>query len=248
MRIATKRQSPNRTVSRGWFLERLEDRALLSSFTLPVTSLADTGPGTLRAAITTADAGSAAHRYMIEFKVFGTITLESALPDLSNSMNISGPGAHRLTVQRDPAVSSAFSIFVVQADAAVSIAGITIAKGVGAVTSFSAGGVTNFGQLTVNNTTISDNSGSYSGGGIFNDGQLTVSRSTISGNSGGAFGGGILNDGQLTLRESTISGNSAGAGGASSTTNPGPSPSITVPSQATRPARVAASASWLTER
>jgi hypothetical protein len=87
-------------------LERLEDRTVLSSFNLPVTSLADTGPGTLRSAIIQADAGSAAQTYNIKFKVSGTITLESALPDLSKSMNLSGPGASRLTVRRDGNASS----------------------------------------------------------------------------------------------------------------------------------------------
>ncbi len=226
MRIATKRQSRNRTVSRCLFLERIEDRTVLSAFYLPVTSLADTGPGTLRAAITTADAGSAAHTYNIEFKVFCTITLESALPDLSKSMNINGSGARRLTVQRDPTASSAFSIFVVKADEAVRITGMTIANGVGTVPAFSGGGISNFGKLTVSHTTISGNSGRYSGGGIFNDGTLTVSHTTISGNSA-ANGAGIFNEvhtsgfpiggitfyGMVTVSHSTISGNTAGYSG-----------------------------------
>ena len=100
---------------------------MLSSFNLPVTSLADTGPGTLRSAIAQADAGSAAHTYNINFKVSGTITLESALPDLSESMNLSGPGASRLTVQRDPKASF-FGIFVVHPGVAVKISGMKIAE------------------------------------------------------------------------------------------------------------------------
>ena len=78
-------------------LERLEDRTVLSSFNLAVTSLADTGPGTLRcSAITHADAGSAQHTYNIEIKVPGTITLESAFPTSSQSMNFGGPMAPEL--------------------------------------------------------------------------------------------------------------------------------------------------------
>jgi hypothetical protein len=59
-------------------LERLEERVVLTTV-LTVTSLADSGTGTLRAAITAADAGSAADTYKIVFLhgLSGTISLES---------------------------------------------------------------------------------------------------------------------------------------------------------------------------
>jgi hypothetical protein len=74
--------------------ERLEDRTVASTVSLVVRSLADSGTGTLRSAITTADAGSAADTYLIRFKVTGTITLESALPDLSNRIRIRSRREH----------------------------------------------------------------------------------------------------------------------------------------------------------
>ncbi len=67
-------------------LERLEDRTVLSTIPLVVNSLADSGVGTLRDAITAADAGSAGNKYVITFAVNGAIDLKSALPDLANNI------------------------------------------------------------------------------------------------------------------------------------------------------------------
>ncbi|MGO9468769.1 MAG: hypothetical protein ACLQIB_56500 [Isosphaeraceae bacterium] len=184
-------------------LERLEDRTVLSSFNLPVTSLADSGPGTLRSAITNADFGNAAHTYNIEFKVSGTITLESALPDLNRNMNLSGPGAGRLTVERDRNASSDFSIFLVDQGVTVGITGITIANGITS-DSGSGGGINNNGKLTVSRATISGNT-AYDGGGIYNNGTLTLSHSSMSSNLAGHFGGGIDNTGELNVSYTTIS-------------------------------------------
>ena len=57
------------------------------------------------------------------------------------------------------------------------------------------GGIFNLGDLTINNSTISDNVGAGDGGGIANAGTLVVNDSTITGNSTTgaiAFGGGIF--------------------------------------------------------
>ena len=82
------------------------------------------------------------------------------------------------------------------------------------------GGIWNDGgTLTVDSSTISDNSVVNSGGGIFNNhGTLAVDASTISGNSAGNAAGGILSHTDLgsqttTITHSTISGNSADRGG-----------------------------------
>ena len=194
-----------RRLKLGLKLERLEDRTVLSSFNLLVTSLADSGPGTLRAAIIKADAGSAAHKYNIDFKVSGTITLERALPDLSKSMSLSGPGPHGLTVQRDRNATSDFRIFVVDPGTTVGITGMTIADGI-APDFGSGGGINNNGKLTVSHTTIAGNT-AYDGAGICNTGTLTLSHSSISSNVAGNFGGGIDNTGTLTVSDTTISSN-----------------------------------------
>lgn len=74
------------------------------------------------------------------------------------------------------------------------------------------------GALTLNDATISGGIASvapsyHRGGGIDSSGTLTVNRSTIANNSAGWSGGGIQSSG-TTLTDVTLSGNSAAVGGA----------------------------------
>ena len=77
-------------------------------------------------------------------------------------------------------------------------------------TGMQGGGICNdYGTLTLNNSTISDNAATY-GGGIYNAGTLILNNSTVSDNTAGGEGGGICNLGEtLTLNSSTVSGNTA---------------------------------------
>ncbi|NEQ44613.1 MAG: CHAT domain-containing protein [Leptolyngbya sp. SIOISBB] len=75
------------------------------------------------------------------------------------------------------------------------------------------GGISNEGGIvTINNSTIHNNSAVINGGGIYNEsGTITVNNSTIHDNSAGFEGGGIDNEsGALTVNSSTIHSNSAG--------------------------------------
>jgi CSLREA domain-containing protein len=72
------------------------------------------------------------------------------------------------------------------------------------------------GNITITNSTISENSATR-GGGFYNDGNTTIINSTISGNSASERGGGIdtayfSNPSILVITNSTISGNTAPAG------------------------------------
>src|SRR5262245_50460414 len=91
------RQRPNRRQSRALppRLEGLEARVVPVTFV--VNTLADSGPGSLRDAVSLAEQSSGPDD--ITFSVTGTITLASALPSLSESLNLLGPGAGNLTVQ-----------------------------------------------------------------------------------------------------------------------------------------------------
>lgn len=77
------------------------------------------------------------------------------------------------------------------------------------------GAIANSGQLTVQNSTISNNTGSNGGGIIVIDGQVQIINSTIANNTG-SIGGGVFNSvAELTITNSTIafndaSGNSGG--------------------------------------
>ena len=180
----------------------LEERTMLSTVPITVVSVADSGVGTLRDAITQADANTG-NSYAINFSVTGTIQLTSPLPDLSNNIALNGPGASDLTVQRDSSPSTPlFSVFMVDSGVIEIISGITISGG----NSINGGGFNNNGTLTVDNSAFTGNSAGY-GGGIFNDntGTATVKNSTFTGNSAG-YGGGIFNDqlGTLTVTNSTF--------------------------------------------
>ncbi len=185
------------------------------------------GTGTLRQAIIDANANAGADTIAFAAGVTGTISLESALPNLADDVTISGPGANVLTVQRDPSASTAFRIFAVNNGKAVGISGLTISGGRANGTAFpgnAGGGIFNEGgTLTMTSSTISGNiAGSLDaaglGGGIYNAGTLTLNNSRVSANNSafGGTGGGINNSGvAVTINNSSISGNttSQDAGG-----------------------------------
>jgi CSLREA domain-containing protein len=133
--------------------------------------------------------------------VAGTIGLASALPAITTTVNISGPGANLLTVFGSNTVT-VFSVTGGTTNAPVIISGLTIANGNGV----QAGGIANTGTLTLVNCAIASNNGA-TGGGVFNSGTLTVLGSTIFNNIG-ASGGGIYSAGTLAVVNSTIAGNS----------------------------------------
>ena len=202
------RRSRRRFSPQGLPQEQLEERAVPAVVTLTVGSLADSGAGTLRQAITTADQGAASNSYVINIVTPGTVTLESVLPDLSRNITINGLGASTSTVQRDLSASS-FRIFKVDAGETVDISGLTIARGNAG--NGSGGGLDNFGTLTVSNSVFSSDSAGF-GGGLFSDGTATVSGSTFTSNSA-TFGGGLDSDGTATVSGSTFTSNSASFGG-----------------------------------
>jgi hypothetical protein len=221
-------------------MEALEDRYLPA--TLTVFTNADTGAGSLRAAITTANADSTPDTIVFAPNLTGqTITLASPLPNiLASGLTIMGPGASSLTVSGNHAVT----VFTIAGVQNVTISGLTVTGG---KTSTQGGGISNYGQLTLNGVTVTGNSNTgfgSEGGGISSSGgtQLTllnclisnnsasngagiatglsstttITGSTITGNTGanGGGGAGIYNAGTITIRSSTISANTgASAGG-----------------------------------
>lgn len=184
----------------------------------PVTSTADDGAGSLRAAIEAANASPGADS--IPIGITGTIALGTALPPATESVGIYGPGAANLTIERK-AGASAFRILTF-ADYSV-VRDVTISGGLASV---GAGILNEVDRLTLIGVVVTGNEaraegGSQAvarGGGVATLGPLTVLESTIHGNNavaqGGssettASGGGIYTAGSLTLERSTVSGNSA---------------------------------------
>src|SRR5260370_4377497 len=105
-------------------VEMLEARNLLDTFT--VDHLADdmVGDGlnaSLRYCMTNATGGDD-----IQFAVTGTINLTGALPALTHSISIEGPGPDQLTVWRD--TGDNYRIFTVDSGTTVGISALTISN------------------------------------------------------------------------------------------------------------------------
>ena len=75
------------------------------------------------------------------------------------------------------------------------------------------GGIYNRGDITLTNSTVSENTANFNGGGIFSRGSVSLTNSTVSGNTASSGGGGIYGSGDVSLTNSTVSGNTAGSDG-----------------------------------
>jgi predicted outer membrane repeat protein len=181
--------------------------ARAASFAVDNTN--DSGLGSLRAAITSANGIPGANT--IDFSVTGTIALLSTLPAITGNLTIIGPtGSPGITIDGGGAVQ----LMRVNTGATVNLQFLTLTNGFATKASgVDGGGILNNGTLTISNCTLSGNITSF-GGAIFSSSTLTVTDSTFSGNRAGS-GGGIFSGGLLTITSSTFSGNFAsGFGGA----------------------------------
>jgi hypothetical protein len=198
-------------------LDLLEDRRLLSTFTVNSTGDAGTGSGLvgdLRYCITQANSAGGDETITFDSGVFATpqtIPLSGTqleLSDTTGTETITGPAAG-VTVNGN----NASRVFQIDGGVTASISGLTITGG-NAGNGYG-GGLLNYGTITLTDCTVSANAG-YRGGGIWNGGgTATLDACTLSGNSASYGGGGIWNGGgTATLTACTVTGNSAtGSGG-----------------------------------
>ena len=197
--------------------ESLEFRSLLTIFT--VTSLADSGAGSLRQAILDANNSAGDDEIVFQSGLNGTIALTSGQMTISETVEITGNGAANsiIDAQGD---SRIFDI----SSGAVSLSGLTLQNGQiagnnvnyadntnngGAIKSLSSGTLTISGSTITGNSTLG---GGAHGGAIFSDtGALVIIESVLSGNrtkGDGAYGGGLFcRSGEVTITRSTLSGN-----------------------------------------
>jgi hypothetical protein len=190
-----------------------------------VTNTNDSGPGSLRQALTTVASFPGSPIGFSPALAGQTIALGSELQILA-AVTIDGSAAPGLIIKGNglKATNGTSRDVYVAPGVTATLRNLPIQGGYADV----GGGIYNGGTLTIQGSTISGNTAYASGGGIANDGTLAVIDSTVTGNtlinvSGltGAYlgqGAGIRNAGTLTLEGDTISGNSGLINLGSSTT------------------------------
>jgi hypothetical protein len=173
------------------------------------------GDCTLRAAIQQADADPPGNGDEIDFGVPGTVTLGSALPDLGNSMFITGTTS-RNTVRRGDG-TGIYRIFNLTNNATVDIDNVNVTNGYVTDPLDNCGGgiqVSQGATLHFTGGSVTGNTTTGGGGGICTAGTTTITGSTVGLNFASAgIGGGIYTLHDTTVTDSTISSNEAGDGG-----------------------------------
>src|SRR5581483_11922776 len=114
--------------------------------TFTVTSLNDSGPGSLREAIILANARAGTDT--ITFSIGGTITLGSSLPSITDAAGLTINGGSVVTISGNNAVQ----VLQVNSGAALTVQNLVIAHG---NTNLLAGGLSNSGTVTISNSTFS---------------------------------------------------------------------------------------------
>ncbi|MEZ5992945.1 MAG: choice-of-anchor Q domain-containing protein [Planctomycetota bacterium] len=193
---------------------------LSAQTTFTVSNTNDSGTGSLRDAITQANATTGADT--IQFGVTGTITLTSALPVISENVTIDGPGRAALTIARNLA-SADFRIFETSViGVELHINELTIQGG----RAVQGGAIFSRGPTSLYDVLVQDciaqgatSGGNAEGGAIYHSpavAALLLTNSLIqncqanggdnaSGNGGDGSGGGIyINAGTLGLLSTTI--------------------------------------------
>ncbi len=182
----------------------LPETVYATSYT--VTSPANDGRGSLRAAITSANASFSDDVITIEVV---TVTLTTALPPLADNGTLTIVGED-YEILRAPG-SPAFRIFEVSSGAEVTLSGLFLTGGSPAADQNGGAILNDGGTLHIIACNLYDNhaDGIGSGGAIFNSmGVLTLTETSVYGNSAGSYGGGVANDGgTMTLENADISNN-----------------------------------------
>jgi len=184
--------------------ESLEARQLLSA--IQVTTNADSGAGSLREAIATANANKQAD----------TITFAAGITSITltgGELVLSETGASNRTTIKGPVSISgnnASRIFTVKPGVFAALSSLTVTNG---RATGDGGAIVNQGGLELIGTTVKDSFATGKSGAIqLTSGTLDIVNSTLSGNRANQWGGAIgADDGRLTISSSTLTNNRADA-------------------------------------
>ena len=177
-----------------------------------VSNAHDSGSGSLRQAMTDAQAGDMITFASPFFDSPQTITLDTPLPDINVNLAIQGPGADLLTVRRAENAGAFGILFAGPLASSVTISGMTLSNG---KVQYSGAGILSYAMLTLNDLHITGNHAGRDAGGVFLRASTTILDSTIDHNTTVGTGAGIWfkafdDSTRLRLFNSTVSYNRAG--------------------------------------
>jgi predicted outer membrane repeat protein len=199
---------------------------------LVVSTLADSGAGSLRQAMDDANAAAGVDTITFTSGLTGTIDVLSDLPHLYEGIDLQGPGASVITIDGgwteaggDSAGHTLFVFYDIDVvEGASTISGVTITGGNSLDNRDSSGGAIQkfYGDadLTIADVVLTGNVAYNDGGAVSlydTDGTVTIRDSVISNNVAGDGGGALYSDGDnalyLNLINVEITGNTAGENG-----------------------------------
>jgi hypothetical protein len=202
---------------------------------IDVTTTQDNVPGSLRAAITTANNNNKDNTIHLPAGVYFLSGAQGEDANAGGDLDINTHG-RKLTIIGSGKTNTDIDGNEIDRvlhilNGTVTISDLTIRKGnvtLGSI--FDGGGIDNNGDLTLTRCVIKENKARYGGGhggGIYNQGMLTLNECIIKSNSAGngrdnifwgdggngGHGGAVYNNGTLILNNCTITDNRAGIGG-----------------------------------
>ncbi|HYW72478.1 MAG TPA: choice-of-anchor Q domain-containing protein [Pyrinomonadaceae bacterium] len=179
-----------------------------------VTNTSDSGAGSLRQAVTDANAASGTPSIWTNIPAGDpgcsggscTITLTTGELVISHAMSVQGPGANLLTISGN----NNSRIFNLQTGVTCTINNLTLSNGNAPGTPGGGAILNNGGTLSVLNSAIANNSASGSGGLYMVSGVTNISGCLFRNNTAsGSVGGMAVRGGTATISNSTFSGNSS---------------------------------------
>ncbi len=181
-----------------------------------VTNTNNSGAGSLRQVVADVASGETIQFESPLFDTAQTISLSGGQITIGKNLTIYGKGADILNVRNTLAASTTSRVFSISAGFNVNLTGMTISGGNLSGTNDATGnggGVYSLGNTILQSVHITGNTGSYRSGGIFAQGQLTVLNSTVSNNisniTSSPTGGIYLLNAVTVITNTTISGNTS---------------------------------------